>query len=50
MDVSRKFTYGDRLVNVLNGPDHPQDLNEVIRYKANEKPCMSLPFGLMSCC
>ena len=39
--------YENHLVNVFNGPDYPQDVNEVIRYKANEKPCASLPFGLL---
>ena len=43
----KKVLYENHLVNVFNGPDYPQDVNEVIRYKANEKPCASLPFGLL---
>lgn len=27
-------------VNVLNGPEHAQDVNDPIRYKVNERPCM----------
>jgi hypothetical protein len=32
------------LVNVLNGPEQPQDVDDLIKYKANERPCKHISF------